>query len=80
MKMKNVYRGIDIMKKKLYQDQNGEYFLYKGKHYLNDIDSRGFDKNSFSSSGKYTGYFKVTGFGKTHVIVEETFTTFKMEE
>ena len=62
------------MKKKIFQDDTGEYFLFHGKHYLKDIDSRGFDKKSFVG-GQYAGNFKVISFNKKYVLLEEVFTT-----
>ena len=61
------------MKKKIFKDSSGEYFLFHGKHYLSDIDSRGFDKKSFIS-GHYAGNFKVISFDKKYVLLEEVIT------
>lgn len=61
------------MKKKIFKNGDGEYFLFHGKHYLKDIDSRGFDKKDFVS-GQYAGNFKVISFDKKYVLLEEVIT------
>jgi len=64
-------------KKKIYTDSNGDYFLYKGKHYIKDIDSRGYDKKQFKD-GKYTGIFRVVYYEAGYVAIEEKMVRFKV--
>jgi len=65
-------------KKKIYNDSNGDYFLYKGKHYIADIDNRGYDRKLFQN-GKYTGTFRVVYYENGYVAIEEKMIRFKVE-
>lgn len=69
------------MKKKMYTEPNGEsYFLFHGKHYLKNIDKKGYDTTCFTNAG-YFGGFRLTGFEygiNDYVILELVYTTFKV--